>query len=213
MMEFGLREPIKIDEKGYILDGHHRLKLCKELGIEPLTKVEICKSEEQKIRLINQLNWARRHCNQWELYVAVETKRPEIEARVRAEQQLKYQKGKKGTQAIGVKSLTPIASSCNIGSNNNLGDGIDDNKKTEGRVNSVIGRLADISSTTVWQWKQVLDNATNEQSKALADGRTSPHKVYEKIRAAKKQFEVTQMVVVISGILLSLLKYQTVLFR
>ena len=80
------------------------------------------------------------------------------------------------------------------GNNNNLGEGIDDNKKAEGRVNSVIGRLADISSTTVWQWKQVLDNATNEQSKALADGRTSPHKVYEKIKAAKKQFEVTQMV-------------------
>ena len=84
MMEFGLKEPIRIDEVGEnILDGHHRLKVCKELGIEPQTEIERCENEEQKIRLINQLNWARRHCNRWELYVGAEMKRAEIELQVR----------------------------------------------------------------------------------------------------------------------------------
>ena len=34
--------------------------------------------------------------------------RREFEAEVKAEQELKYQKGKKGTQPIGVKNLTPV---------------------------------------------------------------------------------------------------------
>ena len=43
-------------------------------------------NEEQKIRAINDQNWARRHFNQWELYVAAKTKRSEFEAEVRVRQ-------------------------------------------------------------------------------------------------------------------------------
>jgi hypothetical protein len=60
-----------------------------------------------------------------------------------------------------VKSLTPIDIVADNSFNTNKDGGIDDcNKKDEGRVNSIIGLMADLSSTTVWQWKQVLDNAT-----------------------------------------------------
>jgi ParB-like chromosome segregation protein Spo0J len=127
MMEIGQEQPIIIDEDGYILDGHHRLKICEELGLKPWVVVSNYESEEQKIRAINQLNWARRHCSQWELYMAAETKRAELEAEVKAEQELKYQKGKKGTQPIGVKILIPIRITNN---NKNAYEG--NEKKMEG---------------------------------------------------------------------------------
>ena len=49
--------------------------------------------------------------------------------------------------------------------------------------------MADVSSTTFWQWKQVRDNATYGQLRALTEGRITPHKVYEKIKDAKKHDE------------------------
>jgi ParB-like chromosome segregation protein Spo0J len=103
--EIGQDQPIIIDEDGYILDVHHRLKVCEELSIKPWVEIRSYASEEQKIEAINQLNLARRHCSRWELYMAAERMRPEFEAEVRDEQELKCQKGKKGIQPIGVKFL------------------------------------------------------------------------------------------------------------
>ena len=183
MKEIGQEQPIIIDEVGYILDGHHRLKVCEELGLKPWVVISNYESEEQKIRAINQLNWARRH---WELYMSAEAMRSEFEAKVRAEQELKYQKGKKGTQPIDVKNLTPIAIT---GNNENIHVG---NEKKDGRVNSKLGEIVGVTSTTIWQWKQVLDNANNEQLEALKQGKTTPHKVYEKLKAAKKQENIIQ---------------------
>lgn len=37
--EDGLKHPIEVTEDGVIVDGHHRFKACRELGIEPETKV------------------------------------------------------------------------------------------------------------------------------------------------------------------------------
>jgi hypothetical protein len=59
------------------------------------------------------------------------------------------------------------------------------NEHKSRRVNSNLGEIVGVTSTTIWQWKQVLDNASNEQLSALAEAKTTPHKVYEKIKAAK----------------------------
>jgi 16S rRNA G966 N2-methylase RsmD len=187
--ELGQEQPLIVDEDGYILDGHHRLKVCQDLGIVPWTVTRKYENEEQKIKAIHQINWARRHCSQWELYVAAETKRPEIEAEVSAEQVLKYQKGKKGTQPIDVKNLTLIDIDNNSSKNNNK----------DGRVNTKLGEIVGVTSTTIWQWKQVLDNANKVQLKALEEGKTSPHKVYEKIKAARRQDKIIQQSIQINS--------------
>ena len=99
---------------------------------------------------------------------------------------MKYQKGKKGTQPIDVKNLTPI------NFNDNKDSNPDENGKKDGRVNSKLGKIVGVTSTTIWQWKQVLDNASNEQLKALEQSKTTPHKVYEKIKASKKRENIIQ---------------------
>ena len=113
--------------------------------------------------------------------------RPEFEAEVRAEQELKYQKGKKGTQPIGVKILTPVE----IIDNN---DGISSSEleKKDGRVNRKIGDIVGVSRTTIWQWKQVKDNFSEQRLKALSEGRIEPRDLFKELKAAKMRDKLVQ---------------------
>ena len=138
---------------------------------------------------------ARRHCSKWELYMAAERMRPRFEAEVRDEQELKYRKGKKGTQPIGVKFLTPIG----IIDNNN---DISSNKlleKKDGRVNRKIGDIIGVSRTTIWQWKQVKDNSNEQQLKAISEGKIEPHDLFKKLKAAEKREKLTQQCIRINS--------------
>jgi len=60
--EHGVLVPVEYDEDGNILDGHHRVKICQELGItEWPSFVRVGLSEDEKIERIMMLNIARRH--------------------------------------------------------------------------------------------------------------------------------------------------------
>jgi ParB-like chromosome segregation protein Spo0J len=61
ILEKGVIEPVITDEYGNIIDGHHRVRACKELGIEYPTRVIEGLSEEQKQDLSVELNMHRRH--------------------------------------------------------------------------------------------------------------------------------------------------------
>jgi len=65
IMERGVMVPIEFDEKGNVLDGYHRLKICKELGIEDYPRVvRTGMSEEDKRTHARKLNMARRQITQ-----------------------------------------------------------------------------------------------------------------------------------------------------
>ncbi len=58
----GVQVPVELDEHGNILDGHHRVKICKELNIKDypiITRFDL--SEQEKRVHIRKLNIARRH--------------------------------------------------------------------------------------------------------------------------------------------------------
>ena len=58
----GVQVPIEYDEKGGILDGHHRLRACQELGIRDWPRVvRVGVTEDQKREHVLALNLARRH--------------------------------------------------------------------------------------------------------------------------------------------------------
>lgn len=58
----GVQVPVEYDEDGKILDGHHRVRACLELGIKDWPRViRVGLSEEEKIEHILALNLARRH--------------------------------------------------------------------------------------------------------------------------------------------------------
>lgn len=78
----GVQVPIEVDENKAVLDGHHRMRACQELGIKnyPVV-VRIGMTEEQKQLHIRKLNLARRHLNQ-------EQKRAVIAAQLKATPEL-----------------------------------------------------------------------------------------------------------------------------
>ena len=58
----GVMGPIEFDELGNVLDGYHRLQICKELGIKDYPKViRAGMSESEKLTHARKLNIARRH--------------------------------------------------------------------------------------------------------------------------------------------------------
>jgi hypothetical protein len=59
--EQGVLVPIDVDEHGNILDGHHRMRICGELGISPPTTRRDGLTEAGKIEHALRLNLQRRH--------------------------------------------------------------------------------------------------------------------------------------------------------
>lgn len=61
----GVMVPIEFDEHGNVLDGHHRLRACEELGITDYPDViRADMSEDEKRFHARKLNMARRHLTQ-----------------------------------------------------------------------------------------------------------------------------------------------------
>jgi len=60
--ENGVLVAIEFDENGNVLDGHHRLKACKELGIIDYPKlIKTGMSESEKFDYAKRINFIRRH--------------------------------------------------------------------------------------------------------------------------------------------------------
>jgi len=57
----GLYYPITINEKGEILDGHHRFQICSELGIEPETDIKKFDNLKNEKKFVIKSNFNRRH--------------------------------------------------------------------------------------------------------------------------------------------------------
>ena len=63
--ERGVLVPIEYDDEGNILDGHHRVQICQELGIPEWPKlIRKGLTEAEKRTHARQLNLARRHLDQ-----------------------------------------------------------------------------------------------------------------------------------------------------
>jgi ParB family chromosome partitioning protein len=64
--EHGLYHPIIINQHGDVLDGHHRLKACQELGLEP--EFEVKQFEDQLLEelFVIDTNVARRQLSDYQ---------------------------------------------------------------------------------------------------------------------------------------------------
>jgi ParB-like chromosome segregation protein Spo0J len=63
--ENGVQVPVEYDEQGNVLDGHHRIQICGELGMTNWPRlIRHGLSEEEKRRHARRLNLHRRHLDQ-----------------------------------------------------------------------------------------------------------------------------------------------------
>lgn len=63
--ERGVQVPVEYDQDGNVIDGHHRVRACEELGITEWPRtVRVFESEAEKRTHARRLNIARRHLDQ-----------------------------------------------------------------------------------------------------------------------------------------------------
>lgn len=59
--EHGLLSPITKDQNGVVLDGNHRLRACRELGVQPRYEIVACDDDDDRYVRAVVMNLLRRH--------------------------------------------------------------------------------------------------------------------------------------------------------
>ena len=73
----GIMVPVVYDQHGNVIDGHHRMEIAAELGIEPPTEIRHVAGPDEAREVAFTLNLARRHLDRWQRreLIAVEIER------------------------------------------------------------------------------------------------------------------------------------------
>ena len=64
--EKGMQEPIVVNKKGVILDGHTRYEICQNLGITPTCVTKSFENKDQEIQYVLEVNATRRQLNNFQ---------------------------------------------------------------------------------------------------------------------------------------------------
>ena len=75
-----LYQPIDVNARGMVLEGHHRLRVCQELGVEPVVNVRSFDGPLKEELFVIESNIVRRHLNSFQ---KIELSRPLLEIETR----------------------------------------------------------------------------------------------------------------------------------
>jgi DNA modification methylase len=177
--EDGLHYPIIINPKGEILDGHHRYKICKEIGIPIKYKIKSFNNTIEEKKFVIDINLKRRQLNDFqkaELAYKLEDLYKQ-QARLRQLSKLKNVKDK----------IESSSWSTDHNDNNNKNSIIED---TKGKTIEVISKKNNISPKTYQRARTIIENATEEVKDKLRANKTSISKEYDKIQRDRKRQEL-----------------------
>jgi DNA methylase/ParB-like nuclease domain len=90
----GQQEPIVLNQSGVVIDGHHRLRACRELGLEPKHRVEKFASNADAIRYVLASALKRRHLTEGQQAIIALKLKPYLAAQARRNMSLGGQQGK-----------------------------------------------------------------------------------------------------------------------
>jgi ParB-like chromosome segregation protein Spo0J len=164
----GQHYPIIVNEDLEVLDGHHRLRACVELAIEPDFEVRKFDDKLLEKKFVIEANLRRRHLNNFQL---VELALPllEIEKALAKKRQLKGAKDGRSLQ---------------------LGLAPDDTEpKFKAKAAEVVAKRAGISTRTFERGKRILEKASEGDKQKLREGKVSISKVYQEIVSSQKPSE------------------------
>ena len=165
--------PILVNKEGIIVDGHHRYRACKELGIEPKVEVKRFDDTLAEKEFVIEINVKRRQLNNFQLSMLA-YKLEDIykeRAKIRQLSRLKDVKDK----------LPPLAQFCANG-----------NQEEVGKVSEIVAKKTGLSSRTYEMAKAIIKEGTEEQKNLLIQGKssTSINREYNKIKKKKKKIEL-----------------------
>jgi ParB-like chromosome segregation protein Spo0J len=169
--EDGLHYPITVNEKGEVLDGHHRYKISKELDLPISHEIKYFKDLIEEKKFVIDINLKRRHLNNFQK-AELAYKLVEIESEKARLRQLSKLKD--------VKENLPLSSS-------------EDNGE-KGRVVDIVSKKTWISRGTYERSKLIIEEGTQEVKEKLRNNKTTISKEYDKIRRDHKREElISQM--------------------
>jgi ParB-like chromosome segregation protein Spo0J len=161
----GQHYAIIVNEDLEVLDGHHRLRACIELGIEPDFEVRKFEDKLLEKKFVIEANLRRRHLNNFQL---VELAVPLLEIERALTKKLQSKSGKNGRNLpLG---LTP------------------DDAESEFKVKAteVVAKKAGVSTRTFERGKKIIEKASEDDKQRLREGKASITKVYQEIVSSQK---------------------------
>jgi len=147
----GQHLPIIVNEKGVILDGHHRFQVCKELGLQPKIEVRKFNSKIEEKLFVIDINLQRRQLNDAQR-VWLNLERYKIER-------------EKAKQRQGMRT--------------DLTSGSIDPKVNFGRTRDIIAEYAGVPSGTVQRALTVFQFGEPHIIKSTLQGKTSIYYAYK----------------------------------
>lgn len=165
--EHGLFHAIVVNKQGYILDGHNRFKICKELGIAPSYVVKEFPDKLSEELFILESHIERRQLSDFEI---IELAKPLIGI----ERKLAEQRFKKHLPKKGQKDFQPV-----------LGSKEHDTGRTHERVAEKLG----LSPATIKRSLKIIEAAPEELKQDIREGHMSVSRAYNKITRKESSFE------------------------
>jgi DNA modification methylase len=170
----GLHLPIIINQDNVILDGHNRLKICQELGIEPKFEIKEFQDPLQEKEFIIEINLKRRHLNSF-LIAELEYKMEEI-----------YKERAKLRSFSNLKNVNKenVSTAANDAINVNI------EKEETGKVSEIIAKKTGLSPRTYERAKKIIEEGSEEIKERLRSNKTTISKEYDKIQRDLKRQEL-----------------------
>lgn len=165
--EDGLHYPIIANKHGIVLDGHNRLKVCRELGIKPRFEVRDFSNDrlrEKKFVIVSNLR--RRHLNDFQ---KIELSQPLLSMQRLLAKQRKIRAGR--SFGRGRKSrLLPNGS-----------------KQFEGEAVENIAREIGVSPRTYYRALTIIKRQPEEIKRKLREGKVEINTAYANLQSEKKR--------------------------
>ena len=156
--ESGQLEPITINNKGEVLDGHNRLRACEKLHLEPISEVKIFDNSLDEKLYIIEVNLQRRQLTVAQRVQLSLKKRPLLQELAKKNSQANLRKGNDNS---GYPSNVQIC--------------------TLGRINEKIAKDTGVSARQVSKVETILEKARSELKERVLSGTTRIDKAYKQI--------------------------------
>ena len=180
--QYGLWFPLTVNQHGVLLAGHHRYKVCQELGIEPHHKVKEFNNDLDEKLFVIDSNLKRRHLNNF-LRIKLALKSKSIKEEIAMKNSQSNLRQNCSSSSPSVRNLT--VDCVNSASNTTNGNG---------RVDEQIGAMAGVSRDTVRKVEKILQYIPEEGEvmQKLKTGKMSINQAYKSIykeESIKKQLQ------------------------
>lgn len=162
--ENGLLVPIVVTQDHVIVDGHHRWRACKELGIEPRYVTKYFETRDDAKCYIITANLHRRHLNSFQR-IELAYKDLEIEAEKAHKRRLAMLK--RGNNSPPLDQNQPIGE--------------------KGRVYEILARRIGLGRETVKKGCYLIENPSEAVKEKLRNGGLSIDRAYSQLVAVKKE--------------------------